>query len=767
VKAFAPAGSGGTGGGDPPSSGTGGTTTSTPTTLLQVSGNNQTGSVGQALPSPFVVKVTDSGGNPVSGIGVIFAVTGGGSLSATNVTTNTSGLASATLTLGPSAGTNTVSATSGTLSGSPITFSATGTTGSANITWNVQPRTSPWPAFIGWGISLYDPNSLQTIWYLAPANYGGIYSTHMFFYNSATGLFTDVGGTNSITDACPGDTPTMPGDRHPDGQMALDTKRNVLWFYGGVNQTCNQGTPPNTNPHQDMYYLTLNANPALDVWTQIKPAHLPMANGVSSMIYDPDDDVLFVFGSDFSSQTHDNWVYCPTSGSGTMSQKQMAAGCANADDWTQVNVGGGVQPAGVQYPGLVYDVVTKKVIDFGGEDGGNNAQNQTWAYDVPTQTWTQKGLLTTAPPPYTGPVVAAPAMSYNPTTNKILYHQTSNTGAPADWQYDPGADTWTQLVSTGGGSPIDAIGVYDPSTNSFLTWNKNVSTGYAEIWKGSLTGSTLPPPTLTQTTLLTVSGNNQTGSVGQALPNPFVVKVTDGSGNPVAGVTVIFQVTAGGGTLSATSVSTNSSGTASSTLTLGVSGGLNTVTASSATLAGSPIAFSATGNTTTSTPKTLLQVSGNNQTGSVGQALPSPFVVKVTDSGGNPVSGIGVIFAVTGGGGSLSATNVTTNTSGLASATLTLGPSAGTNTVSATSGTLSGSPITFSATGTAGSTKSSPCDLNYDGLVNVLDVQIAIQQALGITACGNADLQGTGSCTVVDVQRIVNASLGAACKTGP
>ncbi len=33
----------------------------------------------------------------------------------------------------------------------------------------------------------------------------------------------------------------MPGDRHPDGQMAVDTKRNLLWVFGGVNQTCGLG----------------------------------------------------------------------------------------------------------------------------------------------------------------------------------------------------------------------------------------------------------------------------------------------------------------------------------------------------------------------------------------------------------------------------------------------------------------------------------------------------------------------------------------------
>ena len=59
------------------------------------------------------------------------------------------------------------------------------------------------------------------------------------------------------------------------------------------------------------------------------------------------------------------------------------------------------------------------------------------------------------------------------------------------------------------------------------------------------------------------------------------------------------------------------------------------------------------------------------------------------------------------------------------------------------------------------------CDLNSDGVVNASDVQIALAQALGQTACGSADLEQSGTCTVVGVQRVVNASLGQACRVGP
>lgn len=65
------------------------------------------------------------------------------------------------------------------------------------------------------------------------------------------------------------------------------------------------------------------------------------------------------------------------------------------------------------------------------------------------------------------------------------------------------------------------------------------------------------------------------------------------------------------------------------------------------------------------------------------------------------------------------------------------------------------------------SNPSPSCDVNGDGVVNVLDVQAAVDQLLGITPCTTADLQENGQCTIVDVQRVINAMLGGPCVLGP
>ncbi|MEO8624465.1 MAG: Ig-like domain-containing protein, partial [bacterium] len=90
------------------------------------------------------------------------------------------------------------------------------------------------------------------------------------------------------------------------------------------------------------------------------------------------------------------------------------------------------------------------------------------------------------------------------------------------------------------------------------------------------------------------AGDAQVALVGAAVLIPPSVIVKDQFGNLVSGVTVNFVVNSGGGTVTAASVATNSSGIAAVGWTLG-SLGLNTLNASSGTLAGSPITFRAVG----------------------------------------------------------------------------------------------------------------------------------------------------------------------------
>jgi hypothetical protein len=84
--------------------------------------------------------------------------------------------------------------------------------------------------------------------------------------------------------------------------------------------------------------------------------------------------------------------------------------------------------------------------------------------------------------------------------------------------------------------------------------------------------------------VVSISGNNQTGTAGAVLPNPLVIEVTDGQGTAVPAVPVEWSVT--GGTLSRVIDSTGNSGRSSVSWTMPAEPGTYKATA---TVSGLPV----------------------------------------------------------------------------------------------------------------------------------------------------------------------------------
>ena len=154
------------------------------------------------------------------------------------------------------------------------------------------------------------------------------------------------------------------------------------------------------------------------------------------------------------------------------------------------------------------------------------------------------------------------------------------------------------------------------------------------------------------TTLTKVSGDAQNGATSTALANPFVVEVGDGTQTwdrsagrnvpaPVAfeGVPVTFAVTGGGGTLSATTVATDATGRAQTTLTPGATTGTNTVTAT-VTHAGRTLSVSFTANANNRHPTFT-----SPATFSVAENTTTVGTVVATDADSQD----SVTYAITGG----------------------------------------------------------------------------------------------------------------------
>jgi len=120
------------------------------------------------------------------------------------------------------------------------------------------------------------------------------------------------------------------------------------------------------------------------------------------------------------------------------------------------------------------------------------------------------------------------------------------------------------------------------------------------------------------TTITANSSTSLTGVAGAVVsPSPSVV-VKDQNGAPIAGVTVTFDVTGGGGVVLGSSVATDASGVATvGSWTLGATAGPNTLTASTGTL--TPVTFTATGTAVTVNPCTVRasHTPGTTSTGSL------------------------------------------------------------------------------------------------------------------------------------------------------
>lgn len=193
------------------------------------------------------------------------------------------------------------------------------------------------------------------------------------------------------------------------------------------------------------------------------------------------------------------------------------------------------------------------------------------------------------------------------------------------------------------------------------------------------------------TSLIIVSGNNQTTPPNAPLPAPIVVRAENAKGFGVQGVPVNFTDNGAGGTFSPTSVVSGSNGNATVQYTMGPKTGKVTITASSSGLK----SVNFTENAVVGPAANIAVTSGNNQSGPVATKLTQALTALVTDAYNNPVSGVSVSFSDGGAGGTFSGPNpVATGSNGTATESYTLPVAAGTVTITATATGVT-NPATF------------------------------------------------------------------------
>lgn len=170
-------------------------------------------------------------------------------------------------------------------------------------------------------------------------------------------------------------------------------------------------------------------------------------------------------------------------------------------------------------------------------------------------------------------------------------------------------------------------------------------------------------PASVVTALSATSQAALTSTAVSALPS---VSVTDQDANPIAGATVTFAVTAGGGTATGTAATTNAGGVATvGSWTTGGSAGANTMTATVAAL--TPVTF--TVNAAPAGVAVKLAITTQPQATVAARATLSPSpVLQLQDAVGGAVNtaGVAVTVALTGAGTLNGTTSVNTNAAGQA-----------------------------------------------------------------------------------------------------
>ena len=192
------------------------------------------------------------------------------------------------------------------------------------------------------------------------------------------------------------------------------------------------------------------------------------------------------------------------------------------------------------------------------------------------------------------------------------------------------------------------------------------------------------------------AGDNQVAAAGAALPESLAVIVKDNAGTVLPGVAVTWSVTAGGGTVSPTTRTSDAGGLAKTRRTLGPNAGTQTARATTSGL--NPVNFSAV---------SQIQGAVNIANATTGPLTDTVLATKaesldvlVTNQNAAAVQGVAVLWAATGG--TVSGSNVATSATGHSRVLYTYGTTAGAQTATATVTGLVGSPVPIAFAATAG-----------------------------------------------------------------
>jgi len=210
--------------------------------------------------------------------------------------------------------------------------------------------------------------------------------------------------------------------------MAYDVESDrVILFSGAI---ANPQAAEGWSPANETWAYDMAANQ----WTQMNSPS--GERGAVGLAYDAESDrvVLFGGGSKLVYGLPDTWAYD-----------------YNTNTWTEMAQG----PAKHLGARLAYDAESDRIILFGGWDVmSDTPYNDTWAYDLNSDTWTEMKPSTSPPARnYQG-------MAYDAESDRVLTwggeDLRENLLAPSLWSYDFNTNTWEEMKTGEGPHPQGA-----------------------------------------------------------------------------------------------------------------------------------------------------------------------------------------------------------------------------------------------------------------------------------------------------------------------
>ena len=608
--------------------------------------DGQFGLVGTELTDSIVVIVKDANGNGVAGRSVLWTVgTGGGTVSPTTSTTDTDGKAFTRWTLGPTAGTNTVNAASANLT--PVTFTATANASQPSkivaVSTVTQSGTAGSPVGAPPSVKVTDANGNpvqgETVTFTVTAG-GGTVSDGTAS-GTVTTIATNSSGLATLSDWTLGPT----AGNNSVAASALDVSNNPL-----------TGSPV-------FFNATGQAGAASKLAMSIQPSTSAQSGVVLAV-----QPVI---------------------------QLQDALGNPVAQSGKQVTVsvtGGGATLAG--------NVTVSTNASGTATFSGLALSGPVGSY---TLTFTASGL--------TSAVSGSILLSAGAAARLIVATQPSSSaqsGVPfvqqpaiqvADVAGNPVSSNGvsvTAAIATGGGT-LTGIATKTTNAQGLATFTDLAISGTAgpRVLDFSAVGLTKVSANVALTggaaaTLAIQAGDNQTATAGSQVAVDPAVLVTDGGGNPVAGVAVTFAVATGGGSIGGANAVTDASGIAEvGGWTLGSIAGPNTLTATSAGLSGSPVTFHATG-TAGSAGKLAIKTQPSS-TAQSGARIAQQPAIQLQDQNGNNLQTDGVAISADVSAGTLNGNTTVATVNGVATFTnLSITGTVGTYTLTFSGNNLTG-----------------------------------------------------------------------------